>query len=1531
LDRPKVNLILPLALTALNVALGLVLYECARGVLFPREFTWQTLLLTTAAVSLITTAAAYYLVRKQVELGHKAEQAEKRVLRLAAVVETSDDAITVETLDGVITEWNVGAERLYGYGSDEIIGKSSSILVPADLAAESRSKIDELCAGKRIEPFDTIRRRKDGVLVDVAMTLSAVRSPVGKVVGISTIAYDNSRRKRLENELKALTDELRIRAALAELSAAISANLLRRGEISEVLRTCAATMATHLDAPRVRIWTFNSDENVLELQASVGPTGPFNETGSRVPLGTAVIGRIAQSRKPRLSNTPLQEGLVEDLDVAEHQAIAAFAGYPLLIEDRLVGAMSIHASQPFGQAMSDTIAAVANQIAAGIERKRAEETLRRAEERKAAIVQSSMDAIVTIDQDGRVLGFNPAAENTFGFTEAELLGRPIADFIIPAEYRQRHIDGLARLRDGKGSDILNRRLELTGLRKNGSSFPVEMTVTRVTSEGASVYTAFMRDITDRRRAEDDLRHEREIVRSVLDTDPNLIFVKDSQGAFVLANKAMAQMYGTTPDRMIGRRAGDGLPKPAELADFRRTEEEVLSTGRTVALDETNTLPGGETRWFHTIKSPLVLADGTIHVLGIATDITEQKRAERSKLDAQQRLQQVVASSPAVLFTLAVADGRIAGISWISDNLFDMLGYRPSEVNVEDWWLNHIHPNDRVRAIAEAQNPLFTVGRAAHEYRFQHKNGEYRWTRTEIKLITDASGRASEAVGSWTDVTERREADDALRFAEARYHDIVENARSGIFQSDADGRFLTVNPALARIYGYDSPAELMRAFQNGADTVYADRKIRAEFVRQMSERGFVKAFEAKVVRKDGSELWTSEHARAAFDENGCFICYEGTVEDISERKQAEEELRRSEERYRALFERNPMPMWVYDLETLAFLAVNAAAISHYGYTRDQFLAMTVQQIRSPEEQSEAGDGDVGLAGRTGKDVPWKHRKKDGSIIEVEMVSHWLNFDGRPARMVLVNDVTQRRQAEALRERLLAILEATTDLVAISQVEGPALYINSAGRKLLGIGPDEVVCLSDYRPESARAVIADQAIPTALRDRIWSGETRLRSRNGEEIVVSQVLIAHRNAMGGLECLSTIARDMRSQKHLEDQFRQAQKMEAVGQLAGGVAHDFNNLLTVINGYSEVLRSKFRPGDPVREFADRIHEAGARATVLTRQLLAFSRKQMLMPIVLDLNDLIADMERMLSRLIGEDIELRFVPDSKLGRVKVDPGQMEQVLMNLVVNARDAMPRGGKLTIETANVDLEAALPQSRHGIPPGRYARVAVSDTGCGMSEDIRARIFEPFFTTKGPEKGTGLGLATAYGIVKQSGGSIDVYSEPGIGTTFKIYLPLATEEPTLRKPDSRMVATRGTETVLVVEDEEDVRKLTMLVLEKLGYKVLEACNAGEAMLICQQHEGEIALMVTDVVMPNMSGCQLAKHLAPGRPKMKVLYLSGYTDDAVVSHGVIDSDTPFLQKPYTSIALAQKVREVIDQELRFDLQSNREKVFGRNGAEEK
>jgi PAS domain S-box-containing protein len=403
--------------------------------------------------------------------------------------------------------------------------------------------------------------------------------------------------------------------------------------------------------------------------------------------------------------------------------------------------------------------------------------------------------------------------------------------------------------------------------------------------------------------------------------------------------------------------------------------------------------------------------------------------------------------------------------------------------------------------------------------------------------------------------------------------------------------------------------------------------------------------------------------------------------------------------------------------------------------------------------------------------------------------------------------------------------------------------------------------------------------------------------------------RSSEGEILGVIGVALDITDRKHLTDQLRQSQKMQAVGELAGGVAHDFNNLLMVVKGHAELLLDRLPKTSPLRPSIDQMQKAADRAASLTRQLLAYSRKQVLQPRVLDLNEVVAGMIKMVSRVIGEHIDLSFLPCLELGSVMADPSQMEQVLLNLVVNARDAMPAGGKLTIETSNIELDPSLAAHHPGMEPGSYVMLTVSDTGCGMDARTQSRIFEPFFTTKGQGKGTGLGLATVYGVVKQTGGFIWVYSEVDQGTTFKIYLPLvAAEAEKAAVEKAASGPPPGNETILFVEDEESVRELVRDYLRANGYRVLEAVDGMQALEIAAAHKGAIHLLVTDVVMPRLSGRELATRLSSERPGLRILYISGYTDDSIFRHGVLEGGVAFLQKPFNLKSIAEKIREVLD-----------------------
>jgi PAS domain S-box-containing protein len=553
---------------------------------------------------------------------------------------------------------------------------------------------------------------------------------------------------------------------------------------------------------------------------------------------------------------------------------------------------------------------------------------------------------------------------------------------------------------------------------------------------------------------------------------------------------------------------------------------------------------------------------------------------------------------------------------------------------------------------------------------------------------------------------------------------------------------------------------------------------------------------------------------------------------------------------------------------------------------------------------------------GRPMEYRIRHKDGSWRTLESTASVIrDTKGEPEKLVIVNrDVTERkRAAEALRlseESFRSVIADAPYGIFRANLSGKFLMVNAALEKMLGYESQEELLEANLATSIYRYPVEHQKINGLfLRDKhLKDVEVEWKRKDGAFITVrcSGWPVNDESST----YIEVFAEDVTERRVLERKLRMAQKMEAVGRLSGGIAHDFNNLLGVILGYIQVMKRNLVPGNSSYEYAEEIEKASQRAVSLTRQLLAFSRQQVLEPAILNLNTLVSDMEKMLPRLIGEDIQLILLLDPAIGQVKADPGQIEQVVMNLTVNARDAMPDGGKMTIQTANAELDAAFQREHQGSIPGQYVMLAVTDTGTGMDPETQAQIFEPFFTTKDRDKGTGLGLATVYGVVKQSSGYITVDSEKGKGASFKIYLPRIEQSVTTHSEVNHTPLTvRGSETILLVEDAEPLRKLAYMFLRDNGYQVLTAADGSEAQQAAVQNAGPIHLLLTDVVMPGINGRVLAEQLAPRHPAMKVLYMSGYTDSFIAGHGVLEAGIHLLHKPFTEEALMRKVRELLDE----------------------
>jgi PAS domain S-box-containing protein len=881
---------------------------------------------------------------------------------------------------------------------------------------------------------------------------------------------------------------------------------------------------------------------------------------------------------------------------------------------------------------------------------RARQALEESEARRQALLDSALDCIICTDEQIRIIDFNAAAERTFRVPRFAVLGRDLSETILPAELRDRHRRELFASGGSDGIAVIGNRLETQALRFDGTEFPVELTVTSIVIQSKPTFTVYVRDITARKRAEEAVVWLAAIVESSQDA----IIGKNLDGRITSWNKGAESMYGYAADEMIGEDISLLIP-PGSPDEGPRILAELRAGRRIENFETARIAKNGNLVDVSLTVSPVLDPDGS--VIGgssIARDITARKTAEEALRKANETS---VYASP---IPIIAADTKSHVTIWnpAAEKLF---GWSEKEVIGRPI---PIVPQYETATVAALHRRLMAgetlTGVEVHR---QKRDGSSVAVSLSATPLWDASNKVRGIIGFLTDITERKRAEEALRAAEEKYRGIFENALEGVYQSTPDGKYVSANPALARMFGFDSPQELTDTRNDITNQEYVTPQSRADFVRELENRGVVRNFEYQAYRRDGKAIWVSANAHAVRDTEGRILYFEGTVQDI----------------------------------------------------------------------------------------------------------------------------TQSRE------------------------------------------------------------------------------------------------------------------------LEQQLRQMQKIEAVGRLAGGVAHDFNNILMAISSYADLLYGKTPESDARRRYIDEISKATDRAASLTQGLLAFSRKQVISPKVLDLNALIAAQTEMLKRLIPENIELRFMPGDALGRVRVDPGQVEQIVMNLVINARDATPNGGTILLETSNAELDQKDCGLQHPAQSGRYVMIAVSDSGCGMSAETQAHIFEPFFTTKEQGKGTGLGLAIVFGIVKQSGGYIFLHSEPDHGSTFKIYLPQVEAADQTEDDESSDRSFRGNETILLVEDEDAVRESASEYLAENGYTVLKAKHGPDALKIADQHSRPIHLMLTDLIMPQMSGRELSERITSVHPETKVLFMSGYSNNLLSNEQILDPKHVLLQKPFRLSVLGKRITEIL------------------------
>jgi PAS domain S-box-containing protein len=759
----------------------------------------------------------------------------------------------------------------------------------------------------------------------------------------------------------------------------------------------------------------------------------------------------------------------------------------------------------------------------------------------------------------------------------------------------------------------------------------------------------------------------------------------------------------------------------------------------------------------------------------------------------------------------------------------------------------------------------------------------------------------------------KRAQEALRDSESLFRNLFEyHATVQLVIDPISGNIIDANNSAATFYGW-TREQLQQMRIQDINT------LSPEEIKQVMEKARTNQqihFEFHHRLADGS-IRNVEVVSSKIEAKGKDLLH-SVIHDITARKQAEKALRESEESFSQLFESAPVPMaYATDVEGYKGTTWNEAWYKTFGYAREQAEGRSGNHIGlwvNPSDRSRF----IEMAKRQNyvADFETLLRRSDGSIRNCSLFARFIDKTGYRLLMAVYLDITDRKRAEeALRFNQFAI-DHMADAAFWMTSDARIFYVNQAACRSLGYSRDELVRMTftDIDPEFSMEMWSEYWNELREKEHIVF-QTTHRAKDGHIYPVE--IQANFLEFEGCEYKCAFARDITERKRVDEereklqaQLNQAQKMESVGRLAGGVAHDFNNMLGAILGYTELGMMGISPTDPIHGTLTDIQNAAQRSVNLTRQLLAFARKQTVAPKLLDLNETVEGILKMLRRLIGENVDLAWLPGKDLGPIRMDPSQIEQLLANLCVNARDAIHDTGKINIETGTVTFDETYCAAHVGFVPGKYVLLAVSDDGCGMDAETLSHLFEPFFTTKDVGKGTGLGLATVYGIVKQNNGFIDAYSEPGLGTTFKIYLPLhATEAGRTSKVDAGQSAASGHETILLVEDEPMILDITMKMLERQGYTVLAAVTPGEAIRLAREHAGEIHLLMTDVVMPEMNGRNLAKNLLSLYPNLKRLFMSGYTADVIAHHGVLDEGVQFIQKPFSVQTLAARVREVLDE----------------------
>ncbi len=1184
------------------------------------------------------------------------------------------------------------------------------------------------------------------------------------------------------------------------------------------------------------------------------------------------------------------------------------------------------------------------------ERKRAEAQLRESEQRYRTILDITDEGYLEIDLHGKIMFANATACRLMGYAPHQLSDMTYRDYLSPVVVR--HMRDMFRriYASGKPEMLIDYDL----IRKDGSvrTYQLNAALRLDADHNPAGFRLLFRDMSLYKQAREDLRKSEEKYRSILENMAETYLETDLKGNFLLFNDSLCRVLGYSRKELEHANFRLISP-PANLKKIFDAYNEIYRTGKTRSFSDQELLAkDGSTIYMNISMSLLHSPSGEpVGFGGLGRDVTREVLARRKIEESERHLRIITENIQDVIWTLDFD----LNITYISPSVFNLLGFTVEEVNKMP--LKAVLPPatygklkqmlDDQRAIYKEWKTGNIQAQTTFEMQMMRKDGKRIWVEISANFNLDENGVPFEVVGVTRDVSERKKAAERLLESEQRYRTMTENVNDIVWVVDLNMQIRYASSSNTTLTGY-TPEEVttnpLHLFLVPASYVYASHVLAEELEIEHSGNPVdlkrSRTLEIEVFNKRGENLWLEVSTTFNRDADGKATEILAVGRNITQRRLMERALAESEQRYRMIVENMNEIIWTLDLD-LHFIYISPSSTRMTGYTPDEARRTPLDKLLKPEAFTTATKR---LADELALEAGGKpfdpHRAiileleaihKDGSSLWLE-ISGTFNRDknGHIVEIVVVGkNITERKFVESelheSEERYRMIVENIHEVIWTTDLNLKYSYISPSCYSVTGYTQDEIknipldkLLMPSSLALAQKAILDELALEENGRPvdphRSRTIEQELRHKDGSTVWLDVTAAFTRDKKGRPTGILMAGRNITERKKdsvekqkLEEQLNQAQKMETIGRLAGGVAHDFNNMLSVILGYVDLAKLRLAKQHPVLKDIAEIEKAAVRSRDITTQLLAFSRKQIIEPKIIDLNEMVAHTQKALIRLIGEDIELKVAAARQLWSVKVDPSQVEQILINLAVNARDAMPNGGKLTIETSNIAIDESYCENHISVSPGDYVRLTVSDNGTGMDKDTMQHIFEPFFTTKEAGKGTGLGLATVYGIVRQNEGFINVYSEPGYGTGFSIYLPRTNESKEEKEETDEDAEFTGKGNILLVEDDAMVLQIARGMLESMGFTVTAMNVPLEAVSLFEKTALPFDLVITDVIMPTMSGKDLRDKLMAVRPDTKLLFMSGYTADVIAHHGVLEEGVHFLQKPFTLKSLAGKVLEAL------------------------